>query len=84
MRRGCDIIFYIRYGKSKVKKMLKPIIENGKLVYERKTVAESKKHLENELTTLYDDNKRLTNPKEIYVDLSQKLYDKKIELLSMY
>ena len=71
-------------GQYKVKKMLKPIIESGKLVYERKTVAESKKYFETELDTLYDDNKRLTNPKEIYVDLSQKLYDTKIKLLSMY
>ena len=71
-------------GEYKIKRMLKPIFENGKLVYERKTVNESKKYFESELETLYDDNKRLTNPKEIYVDLSQKLYDKKIELLSMY
>ena len=71
-------------GKYKIKKMLKPIFIDGKLVYEKKTVAESKKYFENELGTLYDDNKRLTNPKEIYVDLSQKLYDKKIELLSKY
>lgn len=71
-------------GQYKIKKMLKPIFVDGKLIYERKTVAESKKHFENELETLYDDNKRLTNPKEIYVDLSQKLYDKKIELLSEY
>ncbi|MBP3200828.1 MAG: nicotinate phosphoribosyltransferase [Lachnospiraceae bacterium] len=71
-------------GKYKIKKMLKPIFIDGKLVYEKKTVTESKKYFENELGTLYDDNKRLTNPKEIYVDLSQKLYDKKIELLSKY
>ena len=71
-------------GKYKIKKMLKPIFIDGKLVYKKKTVAESKKYFENELGTLYDDNKRLTNPKEIYVDLSQKLYDKKIELLSKY
>ncbi len=71
-------------GQYKIKKMLKPIFVDGKLVYERKTVAESKRYFENELSTLYDDNKRLTNPKEIYVDLSQKLYDKKIELLSIY
>ena len=71
-------------GQYRVKKMLKPIFENGKLVYSRKTVEESKKHFEDELNKLNDDNKRLTNPKEIYVDLSQKLYDKKIELLSLY
>ena len=68
-------------GKYKIKKMLQPIFVDGKLVYNRKTVAESKKYFESELNTLYDDNKRLTNPKEIYVDLSQKLYDKKIEML---
>ncbi len=71
-------------GQYKIKKMLKPIFVDGKLVYERKTVAELKKYFDNELNTLYDDNKRLTNPKEIYVDLSQKLYDTKIKLLSMY
>ena len=71
-------------GKYKVKKMLKPIFVNGKLVYERKSVAESKEYFESELDTLYEDNKRLTNPKEIYVDLSQKLYDKKMELLNNY
>ena len=68
-------------NKYTIKKMLKPIFENGKLVYERKTVAESKKYFEKELATLYEDNKRLTNPKEIYVDLSHKLYDTKMELL---
>ena len=71
-------------GKYRVKKMLNAVFEDGKLIYNKKTVAESKKHFEDELETLYEDNKRLTNPKEIYVDLSQKLYDTKIKLLSMY
>ena len=74
----------LKPGEYKMKKMLIPIFLDGKLVYKRKTVIESKKHFEEELETLYDDNKRLTNPKEVYVDLSQKLYDTKIKLLSMY
>ena len=74
----------LKVGEYKMKKMLKPIFIDGKLVYDRKTVNESKKHFAEELETLYEDNKRLTNPKEVYVDLSQKLYDTKIELLSMY
>ena len=74
----------LKPGEYKIKKMLSPIFVDGKLVYKRKTVDESKKHFENELETLYEDNKRLTNPKEIYVDLSQKLYDTKIKLLSEY
>lgn len=71
-------------GEYKMKKMLNPIFVDGKLVYKRKSVAESKKYFWGELETLYEDNKRLTNPKEIYVDLSQKLYDTKIKLLSDY
>ena len=74
----------LKVGEYRMKKMLKPIFIDGKLVYDRKTVNESKKHFAEELETLYEDNKRLTNPKEVYVDLSQKLYDTKIELLSMY
>lgn len=68
----------------KVKKMLVPIIIDGKLVYEKKTVKYSKELFKKELDSLYEDNRRLTNPKEIYVDLSQNLYNKKIELLSIY
>ena len=71
-------------GTYSMKKMLNPIFVEGKLVYKRKTVDESKKIFESELKTLYEDNKRLTNPKEIYVDLSQKLYNTKIQLLSKY
>lgn len=34
-----------------------------------------------EKETLWDETKRFVNPQEIYVDLSQKLYDMKNELL---
>lgn len=71
-------------NKYKIKKMLKPIFVDGKLVCNKKTVKESNEYFKNELNTLYDDNKRLTNPKEIYVDLSKKLYDTKMKLLNDY
>lgn len=74
----------LKIGEYKMKKMLKTIFKNGKLVYNKKSAVESKEYFAKEIETLYEDNKRLTNPKEIYVDLSQKLYDKKIELLSLY
>ncbi len=72
----------LKKGEFKIKKMLEPIIVDGKLVYEKKTVEYSKNKFKQELDTLYEDNKRLTNPKELYVDLSQKLYDTKIRLLN--
>ena len=34
-----------------------------------------------ELDTLWDETKRLVNPHQVYVDLSQKLYDTKLKLL---
>ena len=74
----------LKAGEYSVKKMLCPIIVDGKLVYDKKDVSYSKELFKKELDSLYDDNKRLTNPKEIYVDLSQKLYDTKIKLLSEY
>ena len=35
-----------------------------------------------EKETIWDETKRFVNPHEIYVDLSQKLYDMKTELLN--
>ncbi len=34
-----------------------------------------------ELNTLWDESRRLVNPQEVFVDLSQKLYDIKKRLL---
>lgn len=34
-----------------------------------------------EMDTLWEESKRLINPHEVYVDLSQKLYDLKTRLL---
>ena len=38
-------------------------------------------YCQQELDTLWDETMRLVNPHEVYVDLSQKLYDTKIRLL---
>ena len=38
-------------------------------------------YCQRELDTLWEETKRLVNPHEVYVDLSQKLYDTKIRLL---
>ena len=37
-----------------------------------------------ELNTLWDESRRFENPQEIHVDLSDKLYDVKKELLNNY
>ena len=38
-------------------------------------------YCEKEKDTLWDETKRFVNPHKIYVDLSKKLYDTKIQLL---
>ena len=40
--------------------------------------------LRQEQNTLWDECRRLTNPHNVYVDLSQKLYDLKTNLLNSY
>ena len=71
----------LKKGTYKMVKMLNPIFENGKLVYNRRTVKESADYFNKELETLSEDNKRLVYPKKLYVDISDKLYDIKYKIL---
>ena len=71
----------LKKGAYKMVKMLNPIFEKGKLVYNKKSVKESAEYFNKELTTLTEDNKRLVFPKKIYVDLSDKLYETKYKIL---
>ncbi len=59
----------------------KPIFKGGKLVYERPTLAEIKAYSAAELDTLWDEVKRFDNPHNYYVDLSEKLWNLKNDLL---
>ena len=65
-----------------VKKMLIPIFENGELVYTCPTLTEIAQHEREEMETFWDEYKRLHSPHRYKVDLSQKLFDLKHELLS--
>ena len=59
-----------------------PIFLNGECVYTSPETMEIREYCLKELDTLWEETRRLVNPHEVYVDLSQKLYDTKIELLS--
>ena len=54
---------------------------NGSLVYKVKTTEQTKQYCEDEMSTIWEEAKRLRNPHKYYVDLSQKLYDLKNELI---
>ena len=64
------------------RELLVPIYQKGKLVYKRPGIEEIKKYCAEQVDTLWDEVKRFDNPHNYYVDLSQKLYDIKAELLN--
>ena len=64
-----------------VKELLVPIFVKGKCVYESPKVMEIREFCKQELDTLWEETRRLLNPHQVYVDLSKKLYDMKIQLL---
>lgn len=64
-----------------VKELQEKIFENGKLIYKSPTLREIAQYSKQQLETIWEEVKRLENPQQYYVDLSQKLYDLKTELL---
>ncbi len=65
-----------------VKELTTKIIDNGKLVYKLPTVQEISKYHKESYGEFWNEYKRLLNPHIYKVDLSQKLYDIKQELLA--
>lgn len=65
-----------------VHELLVPIFLNGELVYESPSLLDIQKYCNEEKETLWDETRRLINPNEVYVDLSEKLYTLKNKLLS--
>lgn len=66
------------------RKLQTRIFKKGFCVYESPTLGEIKTYCSEQLSTIWDEVKRFENPHEYYVDLSQKLYDIKHELLNRY
>ena len=64
-----------------VKPLLEPIFRAGELVYRVPTIEESRAYCARQVESLWDEVKRFENPHNYYVDLSQKLWDIKQELL---
>jgi nicotinate phosphoribosyltransferase len=69
-------------GSYTMREMLIPVIEKGKTIYHSPSVMEIREICNKEKATIWDETKRFANPHEIYVDLSQKLYNMKTELLN--
>jgi len=68
----------------RVEKMLVPIFEKGKLVYNIPKLSEIRKRKEQLFESLWKEVIRLKNPHEYYVDLSQDLWDIRQELITKH
>lgn len=68
-------------GSYTLREILVPVFQNGECCYESPKVMDIRSYCQSELDTLWDETKRFVNPHQIYVDLSKKLYDIKIQLL---
>ncbi|MBQ8758675.1 MAG: nicotinate phosphoribosyltransferase, partial [Clostridia bacterium] len=53
----------------------------GKLVYERPSLKEIHEYCKAQIDMLWDEVKRFENPHKYYVDLSEKLWSIKMELI---
>jgi nicotinate phosphoribosyltransferase len=71
----------LQSGTFYLRELLLPIFINGECVYESPSVMEIREYCKQDLSTLWDESKRLTNPHIIPVDLSRKLYDLKKKMI---
>ena len=63
------------------KELQVPIFEKGKLVYQCPNLQQIRQYCLEQVDSLWDEVKRFDNPHTYYVDLSQKLWDIKLQLL---
>lgn len=69
-------------GSYTMREILLPVFKNGECVYQSPSVTEIAEYCRQEKRTLWEETKRLFNPHKVYVDLSDKLYAVKKELLN--
>ena len=64
--------------------LLVPIFKNGVQVYELPTIEQIREHCREEIEGMWDEVRRFTNPHNYYVDLSEKLWQIKHDMISAY
>ena len=70
------------YTNYTVKPLQVQVFQNGELVYQQPSLQEIQTYCMEQVDSLWDEVKRFENPHNYYVDLSQKLWDIRQELLS--
>ncbi len=68
-------------GSYRLRPLMEKIFENGECCYTSPKVMDIRDYCIKEQNTLWEETRRFANPHKVYVDLSAKLYDIKIQLL---
>ena len=71
----------LKGGTYTLRELMVPVFKNGTCVYTSPKVMDIREYCIQEQNTLWEESRRLVNPQEVYVDLSDKLYDIKKTLL---
>ncbi len=71
----------LKGGTYEMRSLLVPVFINGECVYESPSVMEMRDVCTKEKESLWDETKRFVNPHEMYVDLSDRLFQIRSELL---
>ena len=71
----------IKGGTYELKELLVPVFKDGECVYTSPSVMEIREYCTQQKATLWDETMRFYNPHEMYVDLSDKLFEIKAQLL---
>ena len=66
------------------REMLVPVFRKGELVYNLPPIHEIRDHCAREIATMWKEVLRFENPHGYYIDLSQRLYDLKTNMISKY
>ena len=71
----------IRGGTYELRELLVPVFKGGECVYKSPSVMEIREICKAEQETLWDETRRFHNPHQMYVDLSDRLFDVRSKLL---
>ena len=71
----------LKGGTYVMREMMTQVFKDGRCIYESPKVMDIRTYCQRELDTLLDEARRLINPHEVYVDLSNRLYEIKSQLL---
>lgn len=74
----------LKPGEYTKKELVVPIFKSGKCVYTSPSVNEIRSYCAQDMSTLWEESRRLVNPHKVHVDLSSRLWDIKTMLLDDY